>query len=256
MTDKDSSSEKRFNSVMDKLFRGPKRKSTTSASGDQNSRGKKRGNSVVGGGGRVMGFKRSAVPVGSLSISSKTPICRPWDRGDLMKRVATFKSMTWFGKPKVVNAINCALRGWINVEMDIIACEACGIRLLFSTPSSWTHQQIEKAAAVFSLKLDNGHKLLCPWIDNACEETLAQFPPTPGPALVDGYKERSRALIQILALPVISSSAINYMKGPQLESFLNQPSTLEFDLGFGNTCRTEVLGNEQEAISANFYYQV
>lgn len=29
------------------------------------------------------------------------PLCRPWDRGDLMRRVATFKSMTWFAKPKV-----------------------------------------------------------------------------------------------------------------------------------------------------------
>lgn len=27
--------------------------------------------------------------------------CRPWDREDLMRRLATFKAMTWFGKPKV-----------------------------------------------------------------------------------------------------------------------------------------------------------
>ena len=31
--------------------------------------------------------------------------CRPWDRGDLMKRLATFKSMTWFAKPKVCHRI-------------------------------------------------------------------------------------------------------------------------------------------------------
>lgn len=28
-------------------------------------------------------------------------LCRPWDRGDLHKRLATFKSMTWFAKPEV-----------------------------------------------------------------------------------------------------------------------------------------------------------
>lgn len=33
--------------------------------------------------------------------SSQAPLCRPWDRGDLMRRLATFKSMTWFAKPKV-----------------------------------------------------------------------------------------------------------------------------------------------------------
>ncbi|MFS7899883.1 putative Zinc finger, C3HC [Helianthus anomalus] len=28
------------------------------------------------------------------------PVCRPWDREDLLKRLATFKSMTWFAKPE------------------------------------------------------------------------------------------------------------------------------------------------------------
>ncbi|KAJ8553405.1 hypothetical protein K7X08_024083 [Anisodus acutangulus] len=73
--------------------------------------------------------------------------------------VGTF---TW----KAISAVNCARRGWINVDMDTIACEACGSRMLFSTPPSWTRQQVDKAALVFSLKLDSGHKLLCPWIDN------------------------------------------------------------------------------------------
>lgn len=42
---------------------------------------------------------------------------------------------------QVVSAINCARRGWINVDTDIIACESCGARLFFSTPSSWNQQQ-------------------------------------------------------------------------------------------------------------------
>ena len=31
----------------------------------------------------------------------ESPMCRPWDREDLLKRLATFKSMTWFAKPEV-----------------------------------------------------------------------------------------------------------------------------------------------------------
>lgn len=33
--------------------------------------------------------------------AAEAPLCRPWDRGDLHKRLATFKSMTWFAKPEV-----------------------------------------------------------------------------------------------------------------------------------------------------------
>lgn len=29
--------------------------------------------------------------------------CRPWHRGDFVKRLATFKSISWFAKPKVVS---------------------------------------------------------------------------------------------------------------------------------------------------------
>lgn len=29
------------------------------------------------------------------------PGCRPWDRGDLLQRLATYKSISWFGKPLV-----------------------------------------------------------------------------------------------------------------------------------------------------------
>ncbi|OVA19767.1 zinc finger protein [Macleaya cordata] len=259
----DEDSEKRFQSIMDKLFDSPRSKTLSSSPGNGTSKSKKRGDSVKEGSesknssGSIIsvgGFKRSAISSGS-ALSLEVPLCRPWDRGDLLRRLSTFKSMTWFGKPKAVSAVNCARRGWISVEMDIIACEACGARLLFSTPSSWTQQQIEKAAAVFSLKLDSGHRLLCPWIDNACEETLAQFPPTSAPALADGYKERYVALMQLSALPKVSSSAIDYMRSPRLENFLEQSSTLELGLGFADTSTIKYLGDEHEAVSPHLYYQ-
>lgn len=240
-------SETRFHSIMDKLFYKPRPKS--SSSGAQFSRGQKRPHPTS------LSIMESKSASDKTDKSIHTPICRPWDRGDLMRRLATFKSMTWFGKPKVVGAVNCARRGWVNVEMDIIACEACGARLLFSTPSSWTQHQVEKAASVFSLKLENGHKLLCPWIDNACAETLAQFPPMPAPELVSGYKERCSALLTLSALPVISSSAIDCMRSPQLEHFLKQSSMRDCGSGSTDTSQTEYLGNECEAVSSNLYYQ-
>ncbi|XP_071711430.1 uncharacterized protein [Rutidosis leptorrhynchoides] len=233
-------SEKRFQAVMDKLFlppTSPNSKSTsnppsTSATTGGLSRGRKRPYSNTMTTTLALAEPKSRgntiEELRNTSVGTvQSPKCRPWDREDLLKRLATFKSMTWFAKPEVVSAVNCARRGWVNVDLDTIACESCGARLFFSTPSSWAQQHVEKAASVFSLKLNNGHKLLCPWVDNACDEKLAQFPPTAPADLVDSFKKRCAALLQLLELPVISSTAIDYMRGPLLEHFLKCPPTLD-----------------------------
>ncbi|KAJ4713321.1 Zinc finger, C3HC-like [Melia azedarach] len=253
-------SEKRFHSIMDKLFLSPKSTpSSSSCSGVESRRGTKRPNSES--------ILALVEPKGIANVtdkyqhssasaeSSEAPLCKPWDRGDLMRRLATFKSMTWFAKPKAVSAVNCARRGWVNVDTDTIACESCGARLLFSTPSSWPKHQVEKVALVFSLKLNNGHKLLCPWVDNICDETLAEFPPTTPPVLVDKFRERYSALLQLLALPVISPSAIEYMRSSQLDEFLRWSSIVEYGIESTKDSQTDSLGNEGVDNSPNLYYQ-
>lgn len=115
---------------------------------------------------------------------------------------------------------------------------------------------VEKMAAVFSLKLDKAHKLLCPWIDNVCDEILAQFPPTPPPVLVDKFKERCSALLQLSALPMISSSAFEYMRSPQLEQILELSLVLEYENGSAEVSRREYLGDECDVDSEKKYYQV
>ncbi|XP_065860670.1 uncharacterized protein [Euphorbia lathyris] len=249
--------EKRFHSIMDKLFSSPKSVSSPpSSSRVESSRGKKRSNPESALALVEPKTRGDVVGLSQRSLAAAVaPLCRPWDRGDLMRRMATFKSMTWFAKPKVVSAVNCARRGWINLDVDIIGCEACGSRLLFSAPSSWTHQQVEKAAMVFSLKLDNGHKLQCPWINNACDERLADFPPTPHPVLVDKFRERSSSLMQLLALPVISSAAMKHMKSAQLEEFLRLSEILDYGNGSISISQGESFQNDSEADSASVYYQ-
>ncbi|KAK7388787.1 hypothetical protein VNO78_23614 [Psophocarpus tetragonolobus] len=250
-------SEKRFHSIMDKLFHPPKPPSASSSSGVQLAWSSKKRPYQSGAmelnrrGDVVEGQQPSSASDKALQGS----LCRPWDRGDFMRRLATFKSMSWFAKPKIVSAVNCASRGWINVDIDTIVCEACGARLLFSTSASWNQQQVEKAALVFSLKLDNGHKLLCPWIDNACNETLARFPPTTPPILVDNFRECCLTLLQLSALPCISFSAIDYMKSqsPLLEDFLGQSLMLECgngsaeNSGFGDVSSQEELKSYYQA---------
>lgn len=39
--------------------------------------------------------------VGGSAFGMSRYSCRPWERGDLLRRLATFKPGNWFGKPKV-----------------------------------------------------------------------------------------------------------------------------------------------------------
>lgn len=266
--------EKRFEKAMGKLFRAKLPSTPTSSAGTpspkepahsrktgqlgQMSKGPSSSSRVSGLSPTLTANNPKSI---STSINSPSPVCRPWDRGDLMRRLATFKSMTWFGKPKVVGPVNCARRGWVNVDVDLIACEACGGRLSFSTPPTWTQRQVESAATIFSAKLDDGHKSLCPWKGNECEEDLAHFPPTPAPALVESYRDRCDALLQLPALPVVCSSAIEDMKrsrAPQIHRLLAQPPPLPsaaLSRNSGKIYGIEIVGDESAAAGANLYYQ-
>ncbi|XP_016485951.2 uncharacterized protein LOC107806325 [Nicotiana tabacum] len=254
-------SEKRFQEAMDKLFRVPPKSkpNSTSACGVQLSRGKKRpdmSSAFASVDPKLRGKAVNKHNLFATNSSGEAPPCRPWDRDDLFTRIATFKAMTWFAKPKAISSVNCARRGWINVDMDTIACEACGSRMLFSTPPSWSQQQIDKAALVFSLKLDSGHKLLCPWIDNVCDEKLADFPPTATAMLVDQYKIRHSVLSQLAALPVISPKAVASLRRPQLEQFLRESLTVERDEPESTrTPQNEDTRNERTPVSSLTYYQ-
>ncbi|KAK4361964.1 hypothetical protein RND71_017205 [Anisodus tanguticus] len=100
------------------------------------------------------------------------------------------------------------------------------------------------------LKLDSGHKLLCPWIDNVCDEKLADFPPTATAVVVDQYKMRNSILSQLAALPVISSKAIDFLRSPQLEQFLQESLTVERDEPM-QTPQEEDTRNEPTSLTYN-----
>lgn len=151
------------------------------------------------------------------------PICRPWDRGDLLKRLSTFKSAVWLIAPKVCGPLACARRGWANVDDDeLISCEACGVHLRFPLSSSWSQHEAE----VYGQQLDAGHKPTCPWRGNPCTDSLAQFLPSPISALIGGFNDRCDALLQFSSLPIICGSAIDEMKstrGTEIDRLLAKP---------------------------------
>lgn len=166
---------------------------------------------------------------GGSILGSSRPSCRPWERGDLLRRLATFKPSNWFGKPKLASSLACAQRGWMNIDVDRIACESCAACLSFVSVPNWTPAEVEDAGQAFSKQLDDGHNINCPWRGNSCPESLVQFPPTPQSALIGGYKDRCDGLLQFQSLPIIATCAIEHMwvsQGPQIDRLLSQSQNL------------------------------
>ncbi|XP_058211261.1 uncharacterized protein LOC131323469 isoform X2 [Rhododendron vialii] len=163
---------------------------------------------------------------GGSALGSSQPSCRPWERGDLLRRLSTFKPANWFGKPKAASSLACARRGWVNFDVDKIECESCGANLQFVLSASWT--PTEGAAEDFAKQLDAAHKVSCPWRGNSCAESLVQFPPAPPSALIGGYKDRCDGLLQFLSLPLVAASAIEQMRvsrDPEIERLLVHSET-------------------------------
>ncbi|XP_061371495.1 uncharacterized protein LOC133314072 [Gastrolobium bilobum] len=164
----------------------------------------------------------SHMVVGSVLHGASNPSCRPWERGDLLRRLSTFKLA---GKmPKVAGSLACAKRGWVNVDVAKIECDLCGAQLDFALPSASSFEA-DASSEELSKQLDRGHKVTCPWRGNSCPESLVQFPPTSPSALIGGFKDRCDGLLQFYSLPIVSSSAVEQMRvthSPQIDRFLAQ----------------------------------
>ncbi|KAJ1702710.1 hypothetical protein LUZ63_002489 [Rhynchospora breviuscula] len=162
---------------------------------------------------------------GSSALESSHPSCRPWERGDLLRRLATFKTSTWSSKPKVVSSLACSRRGWVNIDVDKIKCESCGAELTFAALSSCSSAEVVDAGKLFAEQLDSGHVADCPWRGNSCVDSLVQFSLTAS-TLFGGYKDRSDCLLQFATLPIIASSAVltvRLTRSVQLDRLLSQP---------------------------------
>ncbi|KAG0584879.1 hypothetical protein KC19_3G242000 [Ceratodon purpureus] len=241
-------SEKRFERAMERLFSGSPTPASSSAGGPSPAKKKKEDQQNTSGLPlQIAGVVEPLLPSHG---------CRPWDRGDLLRRLATFKSISWFGKPQVAGPVACARRGWVNVDIDLLACETCGSRLSFPIPPSWPRDQVERAALTFAEQLDNAHKGLCTWKNNSCAETLAFFPPTSVADLRGAYNDRCETLLQLSALPVISETAKQQMKvsrGPQVDRLLSEPSPSDPEFLFENGVSSSSSRNGSLTMDKGFY---
>ncbi|KAL0342425.1 UNVERIFIED_CONTAM: hypothetical protein Scaly_1905100 [Sesamum calycinum] len=224
-------SEKRFEAIMSKLFHTPPKSKTnannTSRHGVHTLSGRKRPHSSSTG-TKLAGNVDSGSLFSVSATSTLAPACRPWDRDDLFRRLSTFKSMTWFAKPQVVSPLECARRGWVNVDMDTIACYSMVNKfIVFSTiPDSRFFmvyaQSVEKAAMLIALPV-----ILPVAIDNIVCSQLEQFLRE---SSTSGYKsplEKSRT--ELSGDVPQSVSSISYYQAQKLISLFGwEPHVLPY----------------------------
>mmetsp|Transcript_11983 Transcript_11983/g.30575 ORF Transcript_11983/g.30575 Transcript_11983/m.30575 type:complete len:488 (+) Transcript_11983:385-1848(+) len=155
---------------------------------------------------QVLPKKRKLKGRGSVEDGQPEPAsaCRTWSRDDLLRRLRTYSSRTWFCKPKSISSVVCASKGWSNVGLDTLECVACKARAICPAIISPEPKAIAQAAQKFLPLLDSLHHKLCPWKGNACELSLLKFPPTTPEKLIQDFECRLEELLTLPQLPLAS----------------------------------------------------
>jgi len=68
---------------------------------------------------------------GQSAEDQSAVVCRPWSREDLLRRLRTYSTRTWFCKLDIVSATACASKGWINSGFDTLECELCKAKVFY-----------------------------------------------------------------------------------------------------------------------------
>eukprot|EP00887_Chlorella_sp_A99_P002011 scaffold18.g2011.t1 len=140
----------------------------------------------------------------NLSLGSQGAVGgrgRVWDRGDLFRRLATFKAATWFCKPDPISPVECARRGWVNTGVDVLTCEFCKAKVSCPIPPQLLPEQARTTGERFATKLAEAHDAACPWRNSVCAQSLLQFPPLTQDMVRRDFEGRVANLRQVLCLP-------------------------------------------------------
>ncbi|KAG7389435.1 Nuclear-interacting partner of ALK [Phytophthora boehmeriae] len=102
--------------------------------------------------------------------------CRPWDHSSFLGRVSSFSIGSWFAKPDVISAFECARHGWRNSARDQLQCKCCNQILCFKIDDNLSEEGALAVAKTFANQLVTGHTDLCPWRDNPSPKAFTTLP--------------------------------------------------------------------------------
>ena len=91
-----------------------------------------------------------------MNQERKAPNFAPWDRGQFLERLATFRHVDkWMGKPDKINEVQWAKRGWTCVGRERVGCMGgCGKEVVIKLEED--HDVEEKDKDAGDVQKENG----------------------------------------------------------------------------------------------------
>ena len=136
---------------------------------------------------RLEKFRESALNNNNTEGKSDQKLVRPWNYSDFLDRLSSFTSMTWFAKPTLISALECARCGWVNDGQDQLTCPFCKVQL-------W-HYYDDYNGSRLSVMLTTSHETSCGWCNNYSPMNFKQYPITSEEQLRDEYCVRFQSNI-------------------------------------------------------------
>lgn len=142
-----------------------------------------------------------ADPNSRLLITSTLSTAAFW------KRVDSFSSYGWFGKPLAVSPLECARFGWKLHSADTLGCTFCKKQLIYSNSDpaqlvSYTLKYIEL--------LQSAHNDECPFKTKAISQAVYSLQTRPSSVIVSRFYERLYLLHKALPQqPQITEGELN-----------------------------------------------
>ncbi|KAK8878763.1 zf-C3HC-domain-containing protein [Apiospora arundinis] len=149
-------------------------------------------------------IRKSTSRAAEKKTPTEPPRYCPSDRGQLIKRLATFQELTeWTPKPDKVNEIEWAKRGWVCSGKETVRCSLCHKELVVVTSkrdsegqdvSVLAGSEFEEALVKkFAQLIVEAHQEDCLWKRRGCDDTLLRLsltsPQTALPSLRQRYDE-------------------------------------------------------------------
>ncbi|KAL9067679.1 MAG: hypothetical protein Q9161_006761 [Pseudevernia consocians] len=177
-------------------------------------------------------------PVATMNEERKTPNFAPWDRGQFLERLKTYRHVDkWMGKPERINEVQWAKRGWSCVGKERVGCVGgCGKEVVIILESvreerqdtekrpsdeeededEWRDKAQEQLVEKYAEMIVTSHEGGCLWRRKGCDgmlytltaladalmnpaDTIQRLPLANHKTAIDDLRQRYHSLVAIAA---------------------------------------------------------
>eukprot|EP00041_Stephanoeca_diplocostata_P010150 m.161093 g.161093 ORF g.161093 m.161093 type:complete len:397 (+) comp18046_c0_seq5:166-1356(+) len=129
-------------------------------------------------------------------------------RVEYLKRLATFKTLTWFAKPEPLSSMHCARHGWTNSNADTLYC-TCGASIVVRIDDELDVASVENITNQYEDQLKYSHDCKCFWYGKPLSVDILH-----GPNAADARALLSGRLNDLVSFAEKTASALPQYKEP------------------------------------------